>query len=246
MSVGPARLREDADVIRRGCIAKGEDPALVDQALVVDAQRRDLLGKADAMRGQRNQISESIGLAIRGGAAADAPQVAQLREQSTWIGAEIAGVDARLAEVTAKLDELLYRIPNPPDPGVPVGGEEASLIVRTWGEPLTPHEEPQHEDREAWVRRPHWESAAELGIIDLEAGAKVTGSGFPLYRGAGSALQRALIDFFLDLHTREHGMTEVCPPALVNEASARRTGQIPHKEDQMYGVTRDDLYLGPT
>ncbi|HKZ91184.1 MAG TPA: serine--tRNA ligase [Candidatus Limnocylindrales bacterium] len=246
MSVGPARLREEADVIRRGCIAKGEDPSLVDQALVVDAQRRDLLGKADALRNQRNQISESIGLAIRGGAPPNGPQVSQLREQSTWMGAEIAGLDTRLADVTAKLDDLLYRIPNPPDAGVPVGGEEANRIVRSWGGPLTPHEEPQHGDHEAWVRKPHWEVAEALGIIDFEAGAKVAGSGFPLYRGAGAALQRALIDFFLDLHTREHGMTEVWPPAVVNEASARGTGQIPDKEDQMYVITRDDLYLVPT
>jgi len=246
MSVGPTRLREEPDVIRHGCIAKGEDPGLVDQALVIDAERRDLLGKADGLRAQRNQLSESVGLAIRGGAVADGPQVTQLKGQSSWIGAELSGLDARLAAVTARLDELLYRIPNPPDPGIPEGGPEASLIVRAWGEPVTPHEEPQHGDHEAWVRKPHWELAEALGIIDLAAGAKISGSGFPLYKGAGSALQRALIDFFLDLHTREHGMTEVWPPAIVNEASARGTGQLPDKEDQMYVIGRDDLYLVPT
>jgi seryl-tRNA synthetase len=245
MSVGPTRLREETDRIRHGCVAKGEDPALVDQALVVDAQRRDLLGKADAMRSQRNHISESVGLAIRGGAAPNGPQVTQLKEQSTWIGAELAGLDARLAEVTARLDELLYRIPNPPDPGVPMGGPEASLIVRSWGE-IAGHEVPQQGDREAWVRRPHWEVAEGLGMLDLVAGAKVSGSGFAVYKGAGAALQRALIDFFLELHTREHGMTEVWPPVVVNEASARGTGQIPDKEDQMYVIGRDELYLVPT
>jgi seryl-tRNA synthetase len=96
------------------------------------------------------------------------------------------------------------------------------------------------------VRKPHWEVAEKLGIIDLAAGAKISGSGFPVYKGAGAALQRALIDLFLDLHSREHGMIEVWPPALVNEASARGTGQIPDKEDQMYVVTRDELYLVPT
>ena len=125
--------------------------------------------------------------------------------------------------------------PTPPDPDVPVGPPEASVIVRSWGEPA-PHD----------GRKPHWEIAEALGMIDLAAGAKVAGSGFPIYRGAGAALQRALIDFFLDLHTREHGFTEIWPPALVNEASARGTGQIPDKEDQMYVVTRDDLYLVPT
>jgi seryl-tRNA synthetase len=246
MSVGATRLRDETERIRHGCVAKGEDPALVDQALVIDAQRRLLLGKADAMRAQRNQISESIGLAVRGGAKADGPQVSQLKEQSSWIGAELVGMETQLAEVTARLDELLYRIPNPPDPDVPVGGPEASTIVRTWGEPLAPHEEPQHGEQAAWVRRPHWEVAEALGIIDLVGGAKVTGSGFPVYRAAGAALQRALIDFFLELHTREHGMTEVWPPAVVNEASARGTGQIPDKEDQMYVVTRDELFLVPT
>jgi seryl-tRNA synthetase len=246
MSIGAARLREESDVIRRGCVLKGEDPALVDEALVVDAERRDLLGKADALRNQRKSLSDAIGEVIKGGAAPSGPEVARLREQSNWIGAEISGLDARLALVSGRLDELLLRIPNPPDPGIPEGGEEASLIVRSWGEPLPPHLEPQRDDQEAWVRKPHWEIAEALGMIDLAAGAKITGSGFAVYKGAGAALQRALIDFFLDLHTREHGMTEIWPPVVVNEASARGTGQIPDKEDQMYVVTRDDLYLVPT
>src|SRR6185437_3005460 len=98
----------------------------------------------------------------------------------------------------------------------------------------------------SWRRRPHWELAEALDIIDNGRGAKIAGSGFPVYKGAGSALQRALIMWFLDVHTRENGFTEVWPPAVVNQASARGTGQIPDKEDQMYVVTRDDLYLVPT
>jgi seryl-tRNA synthetase len=246
MSVGAARLRAEAQVIRNGCIAKGEDPALVDQALTVDAQRRDLLGKADTMRAQKKQLSESIGIAIKGGEQPNGARVNQLKEQSNWIGAEISGLDAQLAEVTGKLDDLLLRIPNPPDPGLPEGGEEASQIVRTWGEPITPHEEAPADDGEAWVRKPHWEIAEGLGMFDLAAGAKITGSGWPLYKGAGSKLQRTLINFFLDLHTTENGMTEVWPPVVVNEDSARGTGQIPDKEDQMYVATRDELYMVPT
>jgi seryl-tRNA synthetase len=245
MSVGSARLREDSDTIRRGAIAKGEDPSLVDQALVIDKQRRDLLGKADHMRNQKKQLSESIGMAIKGGAEPNGPQVTQLKEQSNWIGAEIAGMDAQLAPINSALEDLLYRIPNPPDAGVPEGGEEASRIVRAWGEPAA-HAVEQSHDQEAWVRKPHWDVAEPLDMIDLAAGAKIAGSGFPLYKGAGSKLQRALIDFFLDLHSTEHGMTEIWPPAVVNEESARGTGQIPDKEDQMYVVTRDELYLVPT
>ena len=97
-----------------------------------------------------------------------------------------------------------------------------------------------------WTRRPHWELGDELGILDNVRGAKIAGSGFPVYKGAGSALQRGLINWFLDVHTREHGFTEVWPPAVVNADSARGTGQIPDKEDQMYVITRDDLYLVPT
>ncbi|MEX1295436.1 MAG: serine--tRNA ligase [Candidatus Limnocylindrales bacterium] len=246
MSVGTVRLREEADVIRNGCIAKGEDPALVDEALVLDAQRRELLAKADAMRAQKKQISDNIGIAIQGGEAPNGARVSQLKEQSNWIGAEISGMDARLTEVFERLQDVLLRIPNPPDPDVPVGGEEASEVVRTWGEPVTPHEEPQTDEQVAWVRKPHWEVAEALGMIDLPAGAKITGSGWPLYKGAGSKLQRTLIDYFLDLHTTENGMTEVWPPVVVNEESARGTGQIPDKEDQMYVVTRDELYLAPT
>ena len=123
---------------------------------------------------------------------------------------------------------------------MPVGDATASVIVRTWGEP-GPHAGP-----DGSVVRPHWEVGEALGMIDLAAGAKVAGSGFPIYKGAGAALQRSLIDLFLDLHTREHGFTEIWPPAVVNAASARGTGQIPDKEDQMYVVTRDELYLVPT
>jgi seryl-tRNA synthetase len=101
-------------------------------------------------------------------------------------------------------------------------------------------------DADGWERKPHWEIAEGLGMLDLPAGAKVTGTGFPIYRGAGSRLQRTLINWFLDTHTDEHGMTEIWPPAVVNEDSARGTGQIPDKEDQMYVVTRDGLYLNPT
>src|SRR3990170_2552246 len=162
------------------------------------------------------------------------------KERSTVMGARIEALDGELATIEADLGELLLRIPNPADPDVPVGGEEDSVIVRTWGDPA-PHVRPDGSEV-----RPHWEAGEALGMLALAAGAKVTGSGFPIYRGPGAALQRALIDFMIGIHTREHGMIEIWPPALVNAASARGTGQIPDKEDQMYVVTRDDLYLVPT
>ena len=239
MSVGLQRLREDADTIRDGAIRKGEDPSLVDRALELDAQRRRLLAESEALKAERNTASKRIGEAIKGGAAPDGPEVADLRAASTAAGTRIAALDAELATTEAALDDQLLRIPNPPDLDIPVGGEEANVTVRTWGD-LLPNA------LDGWTRKPHWELGETLDILDNARGAKIAGSGFPVYKGAGSALQRALIAWFLDVHSRENGMTEVWPPAVVNTASATGTGQIPDKEDQMYVVTRDELYLVPT
>ena len=184
-------------------------------------------------------VSKSIGETITGGADPRGPDVAALKATSTAAGERIVQLDASLAEVEAEIEDLLLRIPNPADPDVPVGGEEATETIRTWGDPLGRVEA-------GWERRPHWEIGEALDMIDNARGAKIAGSGFPVYKGAGSALQRGLINWFLDVHTRENGFTEVWPPAVVNAESARGTGQIPDKEDQMYVATRDDLYLVPT
>jgi len=253
VSVGLQRLRDEPDVIRRGAIDKGEDPSLVDRALALDAERRSLLGEAETLKAERNLTSRRFGEAIKAGAAPDGPEVADLRAASTTAGERIKALDETLAETEAALEDLLLRIPNPPDPDIPVGGEEANVTVRTWGE-LLPRDQPLAGEAGAdapaggatWTRRPHWEIGEALDILDNARGAKITGSGFPVYKGAGSALQRGLINWFLDVHTRENGMTEVWPPAMVNADSARGTGQIPDKEDQMYVVTRDELYLVPT
>jgi seryl-tRNA synthetase len=253
VSVGLQRLRDEPDVIRKGAIDKGEDPAVVDAAIAADERRRALLGEGDTLKAERNAASKRIGEAMKGGAAAGDPEIAKLKAASSTAGERIATIDAELAKVEAELDELLLRIPNPADPDVPVGGLEANVTVRTWGDQL-PREQPLRGEVGAdapsggatWTRKPHWELAEALDIIDNARGAKIAGSGFPVYKGAGSRLQRALINWFLDVHVTENGMTEVWPPAVVNADSARGTGQIPDKEDQMYVVTRDDLYLVPT
>jgi seryl-tRNA synthetase len=162
-----------------------------------------------------------------------------LKAESVELGQRIEETEEQLRQKDDELDQLLLRIPNPPDPDVPVGPPEATTTVRAWGEPLA-------NDAGGWQRKPHWEVAERLGMLDLAAGAKVTGSGFPLYRGAGSRLQRMLINWFMNVHSDEHGLTEIWPPIVINQDSARGTGQIPDKEDQMYVVTRDDLYLNPT
>ncbi len=253
MSVGLQRLRGDAPAVRQGAIDKGEDPAIVDAALAADARRRELLAEGDRLKAERNVASKAIGEAIRAGADPNGAETAALKARSTETGARIAAIDAELATVEATVEDLLLRIPNPADLDIPVGGEEANVTIREWGEQL-PRIQPLSGEvgadalpgGPAWERKAHWEIAAGLGIFELERGAKIAGSGFPVYRGLGAALQRALISWFLDVHTRENGFTEIWPPAVVNAVSARGTGQIPDKEDQMYVVTRDDLYLVPT
>jgi seryl-tRNA synthetase len=253
MSVGVQRLRDEPDVIRTGALDKGEDATLVDTALALDARRRALLGEADARKAERNTASKQVGDAIKAGAAPGGPEVAARRAASVVAGERISALDLEIGRIEAELEDALLRIPNPADPDVPVGDASANVTVRTWGDLLprmvaaSGSGGPDSDaGTTAWERRPHWDVAERLGIFELERGAKIAGSGFPVYRGAGAGLQRALIDFFLTVHTRENGFTEIWPPAVVNAASARGTGQIPDKEDQMYVVTRDELYLVPT
>ena len=239
MSVGLQRLREDPDAIRRGTLDKGEDVAIVDRAIAADVERRTIQAEVDGLRSALKQQSAAVGAAVKGGAKPDSHDVEALKLEARDLGGRIADRDSRLQDIETDLEDLLVRIPNPADPDVPVGGEEANVTVRTWGE-----QRPR--DAGGWLRKPHWELAETLDIIDNARGAKIAGSGFPVYKGAGSRLQRSLISWFLDVHTGENGFTEIWPPAVVNAASARGTGQIPDKEDQMYVVTRDDLYLVPT
>ena len=234
MSVGIQRLRDDAATVHKGARDKGENASLVDAALELDALRRELLGEVDSLRAERKQVSAQVGAAIKSGG-----DTTELKTRSVEIGTSIDSGEERLRVVEAELEELLLRIPNPADTDVPVGPPEATQTVRSWGEPIA-------HNAGGWERKPHWEIGEQLGILDLPAGAKVTGTGFPVFRGAGARLERTLINMFMDLHSNEHGMTEIWPPAVVNAASARGTGAIPDKEDQMYLVTRDELYLNPT
>ena len=254
MSVGLQRLRDDADTIRRGAVDKGEDPTIVDRALELDARRRTLLGEGDALKAERNATSKQIGEAIKGGAAPDGPEVAALKAASVEAGRKIEAIDAELA---TRRGRGRAAPPADPEPGRPRrprrrrGGERHRPDL---GRPPAGRAAARGRDRRRRAgRRRDLASAARTGRSRPSStsstsprGAKIAGSGFPVYKGAGSALQRALINFFLDVHTRENGMTEVWPPAVVNTASATGTGQIPDKEDQMYVVTRDELYLVPT
>lgn len=248
MSVGTQRLRDDADRLRAGALAKREDPKVVDAALEADAARRALSHRVDALRTERKRLSSEVGALLGGKPAVPAtdPTVVALKAESQKVAIEMETLERELAAAEAKLEDLLLRIPNPPDEDIPVGGAESNTTIRTWVPAGHPPIGARGEDPATAETPEHDVVAERLGIFDLERGAKVAGAAFPAYRADGAALIRALINLFLDTHVRENGFTEVWPPILINEASARGTGQIPDKEDQMYVVGRDGFYLAPT
>jgi seryl-tRNA synthetase len=207
--------------------------SLIEKVLALDENRRATQTKMDATLAQLNSLSREIGVLYKTGKAREAnllkEQTVQLKEDSKQLGEE-------LAETTAALEQALYLIPNVPNGLVPSGSTE--------------------EDNEEVMREgdipqlmegsmPHWDLAKKYDIIDFELGVKITGAGFPVYKGKGAKLQRALIAYFLDKNTAA-GYTEMQVPHLVNAASGYGTGQLPDKEGQMYHVTADDLYLIPT
>ena len=226
------RIRDDPDEVKRAIARKGEGPEVIDRLLANDARRRDVLAEADAAKHERKEGSRQVGDLVRAGKTDEA----EARKASLGaLGDRIAALDAQLSFVEAEIEADLLLVPNPPRDEVPDGaGPEDNPVVRSWGDPLPGGERPAH-----------WEIGTRLGLFDLERGAKIAGSGFVLYTGAGAKLQRALIGLFLDMAVAR-GYREVWPPVLVNADSARGTGQLPDKEAQMYVVEREDLYLAPT
>jgi seryl-tRNA synthetase len=227
------RLRQDPEGSRVSLLRR-LDPSVgsaVDALLAQDRERRDLLMQVEKLKAGRNAATEEVARRKRAKEPAD-----ELMAQLKASGEEVKALDARLRDIEAELERRAMSLPNFPADGVPDGDASANRIVRAWGEPRTFD----------FPAKPHWELAAALGILDLPAGAKLTGSGFPVLRGLGARLVRALAGFMLDLHTREHGYVEVAVPYLVNRATLTGTGQLPKFEDDLYGVPSDDLFLIPT
>ncbi|HTY35620.1 MAG TPA: serine--tRNA ligase [Bacteroidota bacterium] len=223
-------IRENLETVQKGAEAKGADVNL-QEILALDEQRRKMIQENDALKAKRNEVSGQIGkLKKEGGDAATA-----IAEMDT-VKNRIQTLDAELRETESRLTELLLTVPNVPHPSVPFGKTPAdNKDIFHWGEP----------PKTDFQLKPHWEITDKLGILDFARGSKVTGAGFPFYVGKGATLERALINFFLD-QALEHGYKEIFPPIVVNEDSARGTGQIPDKEDLMYIVERDHFYMVPT
>jgi seryl-tRNA synthetase len=224
-------IRENPQKVKEAVENKGEN-ADVDALLGLDEKRRILLQQAEELKHQRNVVSEKIAQMKRKKEDTSS-QIESMREVSNRIGA----LDNDLRELEERIDSMLLTIPNIPHESVPVGMDEDSNVeIKSWGQIPRFDFEP----------RPHWELGQILGILDLSRAAKVTGSGFLVLTGKGARLQRALINFMLDLHTKKHGYTEVLVPFAANRPSMTGTGQLPKLEEDMYLCEKDDLFLIPT
>jgi seryl-tRNA synthetase len=224
-------VRENIELVRQMLINRRSQLDLA-PLLELDDARRRILVQVETKKHRRNIASEEIS-----GLKKDGKDASELVGEMKQLGNEIKGLDQQLAEVEYKFQEFLLVIPNIPDSEVPVGiDEKDNREIRTWGEKPTFNFNP----------RPHWEIGEGLGILDFERGAKITGARFTLSWGAAAALERALICFMLDLHTKRHGYTEVLPPFMVNSASMKGTGQLPKFKEDLFKLEGWDYWLIPT
>jgi seryl-tRNA synthetase len=228
------KIRENPDFYRERLARRNSgDEKLIDRVLVLDEQRRKRLQEGEALKSERNRASKEIGaLKAKGG------DITEISAKMKAVGDQITRLDQESAAVESEQTDLLLRIPNVTHDSVPVGkSAEDNRIERVVGRAAEFDFKP----------RPHWEIGAQLGLIDLEAATKISGSGFIVFRGLGARLERALINYLLDLHTGQHGYTEISPPLLVRGESMTGTSQLPKFAEDMYRVEEEPpLYLAPT
>lgn len=223
-------IRENSDEAERRLCSRG-DASYLDGFRELDDERRKLLHENELLKAERNRVSDEIGRVKDKSQVQD--QILRMRNVSQTIKEQ----DETLKQLEEKLQTLLMTLPNLPHATTPVGASEKENVeVRIWGEP---RELP-------FKAKPHWDLGEDLGILDFERGAKITGARFTLYRGAGARLERALINFMLDLHTDTHGYLEVLPPFMVNRDSMTGTGQLPKFEEDLFKLADPEFFLIPT
>ena len=226
-------VREHVDALRDGMRRRGALAALtpaIDRALALDRTRRETIQAVEERKAARNAVTQQVGQRKRAGEDAD-----QLQQQSRDLGEEIARLDKELAEIEGELSGILLEIPNVTLDSVPSGGEESNTVVRASGAP-----------RAGGAVRPHWEIGESLGLIDFQRGAKISGTGFIVFRRAGARLVRSLMNLMLDTHTLDHGYEETWVPVVVNRESMTGTAQLPKFEEDMYALRDEDAFLIPT
>ena len=224
-------IREQPEQVKAALLSLNADSTQVDTIMTLDARRRESLTKVEALRAERNRVSKKINR-LR-----DQAERERLIAEMRQVGDRISALEKELRQVESDLETAMLAAPNLPHESVPVGPDEThNVVVRQWGEPGDFDFEPV----------PHWDLGPELGILDFEHGVKLSGSRFYILRGAGARLQRALIAWMLDVHTREHGYTEVYLPFVVKERCMWGAGQLPKFADNIYHDVEDDLWLVPT
>ncbi|MDR0354267.1 MAG: serine--tRNA ligase [Deltaproteobacteria bacterium] len=224
-------VRDNPEVVLKMLHSRSQTPDLLDKFGELDQKRRSLLKEVEELKARRNAASEKAAKLKKDGAI---PQ--ELIEENRELSQKIKGLDPEVAKTEEEEQKLLSAFPNIPDESVPVGDESANLEIRRWGEP--PHF--------SFAPKNHWELGEALGLTDFARASKISGSRFVVLYGALSRLNRALMDFMLDLHVEKHGYTEVWPPALINSASLYGTGQLPKFAEDGFKVDKHDLWLAPT
>ena len=224
-------IRSNVEETKR-FLANRNNDMNIDALLSLDAEKRSLLVESEELKAKRNEGSRKVSQARAAGEDA-----AGLMEEMRLVGERVKTIDARITEIDASLDDLLLRVPNRPHETCPVGKDENDNVeIRKWGEvPMFPFEP-----------KPHWEIGEALGIMDFERGAALAQSRFTVLKGLGAKVERALLNFMLDLHTEKHGYKEIEPPFMVNSATMQGTGQLPKFAEELYKCEGDDLWLIPT
>lgn len=225
-------LRNDYARVEQALQNRGKSLEMISGFLPLDEKRRELLQESESLKNRRNTVSAEVAQRKKNKEDAD-DLIAEMRE----VGDRIKALDEEVRELEVKIDNLTMSIPNIPHSSVPIGAsEDDNVEVRRIGEPRSFDFEP----------KAHWDIATDLDILDFEAGAKVTGSRFTFYKGLGARLERALINFMMDLHSNEHGYVEMLPPYIVNRDSLYGTGQLPKFEEDVFKLTEEGYYLIPT
>jgi seryl-tRNA synthetase len=225
-------IRNNPDKVKQAIAHKRENAEGIDQILELDAQRRSLIHASEQLKNKRNEKSKEVSELKKKGQDASG-----IIEETKKIGDEIKSYEEKIVGLESQINNLMLRIPNIPAADVPIGKDEKdNVVVKSWGT----------RKEFDFTPLPHWELGSLLNILDLERSSKISGSGFILLRGLGAKLERALFSFMLDIHTTQHGYTELFPPFLVNRTTMTGTGQLPKLEEDMYRTAVDDLFLIPT
>lgn len=226
------RIREDFDGVKAAVERRCKGDFGIDNVLEYDKKRRALLAEVEQMKNQQSVKSKEIPKMKKAG-----EDTTELMAEMKKLSEEIKALDAQVSEVEAKLQDALLNVPNTPNPQVQIGEDDSDNVeLRKWGEP-------RNFDFE---QKAHWDVGTDLDILDFERAAKISGARFTVYKGLGARLERAVINFMLNLHTEEHGFTEILPPFMVNRAAMTGTGQLPKFEEDMFYIPQKDFFLVPT